>query len=91
MTKAELIETLASRAGVSKKAALDLLSAFVDIVTEKIKAGEKVTISGFGTFSISHRAARTGINPQTKEKIEIPALDVPKFIAGKTLKEAVKK
>ncbi len=91
MTKAELIETLASRAGVSKKAAADLLDAFVGVVTEKIKAGEKVAITGFGTFSISHRAARSGINPQTKERIEIPAMDVPKFTAGKTLKEAVRK
>jgi len=91
MTKAELIETLASRAGVSKKAAADLLDAFVGVVTEKIKTGEKVAITGFGTFSISHRAARSGINPQTKERIEIPAMDVPKFTAGKTLKEAVRK
>lgn len=91
MTKGDLIEALASRAGVSKKAAGDLLDAFVGIVTEKIKTGEKVAITGFGAFSISHRAARTGINPQTKEKIEIPAMDVPKFTAGKTLKEAVKK
>ena len=91
MTKGELIEALASRAGVSKKAAGDLLDAFVGVVTEKIKGGEKVAITGFGTFSISHRAARAGINPQTKEKIEIPAMDVPKFSAGKTLKEAIKK
>lgn len=91
MTKGDLIEALASRAGVSKKAAGDLLDAFVGIVTEKIKTGEKVAITGFGTFTISHRAARAGINPQTKEKIEIPAMDVPKFTAGKTLKEAVKK
>lgn len=91
MTKAELIETLASRAGVSKKAAQDLVNAFVDVVTEKIKAGEKVAITGFGTFTVSHRAARTGINPQTKAKIEIPAMDVPKFTAGKALKEAIKK
>ena len=91
MTKAELIETLASRAGVSKKAAGDLLNSFVDVVTEKIKSGEKVAITGFGAFSISHRAARSGINPQTKAKIEIPAMDVPKFTAGKSLKEAIKK
>ena len=91
MTKADLIEALASRAGVSKKAAADLLEAFVGIVTEKIKSGEKVAITGFGTFSVSHRAARTGINPQTKEEIEIPAMDVPKFTAGKALKEAVRK
>lgn len=91
MTKAELIETLASRAGVSKKAAADLLDAFVDVVTEKLKAGEKVTLTGFGAFSVSHRAGRIGINPQTKEKIEIPAMDIPKFTAGKALKEAIKK
>lgn len=91
MTKAELIETLASRAGVSKKAAGDLLNSFVDVVTEKIKSGEKVAITGFGTFTVSHRAARAGINPQTKAKIEIPAMNVPKFTAGKALKEAIKK
>ena len=91
MTKQEVIEQLASKAGVTKKVADDVLEAFVNIVTETLQRDEKVSVTGFGTYSVSHRAARTGVNPQNPtEKIQIPAMKVPKFTAGKTLKDSIK-
>ena len=66
------------------------LQAMIDEITRELSAGNKVTLTGFGTFKVSNRAAREGINPQTKQKIMIPAMTVPKFTAGKGLKEAVK-
>jgi DNA-binding protein HU-beta len=91
MTKIQLIETLATRSGLSKKDVDRLLDAFVGLVTEKIKAGEKVAVTGFGTFSVTQRKARTGVNPQNpSQKIQIPAMKVPKFTAGKTLKDSLK-
>lgn len=91
MTKMELIEALTSQSGLAKKDVDKLLNSFIDIVTEKLKEGEKVAITGFGTFSVTHRKARTGVNPQRPgEKIQIPAMKVPKFTAGKTLKDALK-
>ncbi|MEW6408358.1 MAG: HU family DNA-binding protein [Patescibacteria group bacterium] len=91
MTKIQLIETLATRSGLSKKDVDRLLDAFVSLVTEKIKAGEKVAVTGFGTFSVTERKARTGVNPQNpSQKIQIPAMKVPKFTAGKTLKDSLK-
>jgi len=87
----ELIEVLASKLQVTKSKASNFLDALISTITEKIKAGEKVNITGFGTFSVYQRAARTGVNPQNpSEKIQIPAMKVPKFTAGKTLKDAVK-
>ena len=67
-----------------------VIENFIETVTRSIKGGNKVTLTGFGTFKISNRAAREGINPQTKAKIQIPAMSVPKFTAGKALKEAVR-
>lgn len=91
MTKFELIEALASKTGLSKADADRFLDAFTGIVTEKIKAGEKVAVTGFGTFSFTQRKERTGVNPQNpSEKITIPAMKVPKFTAGKALKEALR-
>lgn len=91
MTKSELINKLASRTGASKREVTQFLEAFVGTVTDELKAGSKVAVTGFGTFSVSHRKARTGVNPQNpSERIEIPAVDVPKFTAGKTLKDAIK-
>lgn len=92
MTKAQLIETLAIKAGVSKKEAEDVLKALESLVIERLKAGKEVTLTGFGTFSAKSRHARMGVNPQNpKERIEIPAVIVPKFKAGKTLKDSLKK
>lgn len=90
MTKDELIEAVVSKTGASKKDTDEIIEATLDVITKELVNGGKVSFAGFGTFSVGHRAARTGINPQTKEKLEIPAMDVPKFKAGKKLKDAVK-
>ena len=91
MNKNELIETLASRLGSSRSEGEKVLNTFVDVITETLKKGEEVNISGFGHFMVSDRAARTGVNPQNPtEKIQIKATKVPKFRAGKNLKEAVR-
>ena len=91
MTKDELIEAVAAQAGVSKKETETVVSAVLDTITKTLTEGGKVALTGFGTFSANQRAARTGVNPQHPEqKIEIPAMTVPKFKAGKSLKDAVK-
>ena len=89
MTKADLVNAMAEKAGMSKTDAEEALKAFTETVTEALKAGDKVAMVGFGTFSVGARAARTGQNPQTGEKIQISAAKVPKFKAGKALKDAV--
>ena len=91
MTKQDLVAAVASGAGVSKRVAGDALEAVLDAVTKELKKGKNVTITGFGTFRISHRAARTGVNPRNpSQKIKIPAMNVPAFKAGKSLKDAVR-
>lgn len=90
INKDALVDTIATKTDLSKKDVEAVIVAFEEKVTEEIRQGNKVTLTGFGTFRISDRAARVGINPQTKEKIQIPAMRVPKFTAGKALKEAVK-
>jgi DNA-binding protein HU-beta len=80
---------MAEKAGLSKTDAEKALKAFTDAITEALKAGEKVALVGFGTFSVGERAARTGQNPQTGVKINIPAAKSPKFKAGKALKDSV--
>lgn len=89
MTKAELISAVAEKAGLKKVAAEKAVAAFVSTVTATLKSGGKLSLVGFGTFSTAKRAARKGQNPQTGKKINIPAATVPKFKAGKNLKEAV--
>ena len=89
MTKADLVNSIAEKAGLSKADAERALKAFTDAVTDAMKAGEKVSLVGFGTFSVGQRAARTGQNPQTGAKINIPAAKVPKFKAGKALKDSI--
>jgi DNA-binding protein HU-beta len=89
VTKADLVNAMAEKAGLSKTDAEKALKAFLDAVTEGLKAGEKVALVGFGTFSVGERAARTGKNPQTGAKIKIAAAKSPKFKAGKALKDAV--
>ncbi|MFO7578284.1 MAG: HU family DNA-binding protein [Pelovirga sp.] len=89
MTKADLVNAMAEKAELSKTDAERALMAFTETVTEALKAGDKVAMVGFGTFSVGARAARTGQNPQTGEKIQISAAKVPKFKAGKALKDAV--
>jgi DNA-binding protein HU-beta len=91
MNKQEIIDALANKLQSDKTTAEKNLQAFVDVVTESLKAGQEVNISGFGSFSVSERKARMGVNPQNPEqKIQIAATKVPKFKAGKGLKEAVR-
>mgnify|MGYP002568626261 CR=1 FL=1 len=89
MNKTELVAAIADEAGLSKKDAEKALKAFTDVVTEELKKGEKVQLVGFGTFEVSERAAREGINPLTKQPMSIPASKAPKFKAGRGLKDAV--
>jgi DNA-binding protein HU-beta len=89
MTKSDLIERLAGKADLTRPRAEELLDFLLNDVTEALKNGEKVNISGFGTFTVSNRKARTGRNPKSGEPIEIPASRSAKFKAGKTLKEAL--
>ena len=92
MNKAQLIETVSIKAGVSKKEAEDVLQAFENLVIERLRQDKEVTLTGFGTFSARTRNARMGVNPQNpKERIQIPTVVVPKFKAGKTLKDSLKK
>lgn len=90
MTKAELIDKIAATAAITKADAAKSLDATIDSIKGALKKGQKVTLVGFGTFSVSKRKARKGRNPRTGEEIKIPATKVPKFTAGKSLKEAVK-
>lgn len=90
MNKTELIASIAEKAGISKKDADKALAAFIDSVTAELKDGGSVQLTGFGTFKVAERAARTGINPKTKEAIEIAASKAPAFKAGAVLKAAVK-
>lgn len=89
MNKTELITAIAEKAEITKKDAEKTLKAFEEVVTEELVNGNDIKMIGFGTFSITERAAREGINPQTKESINIPASKVPKFKAGTNLKSAV--
>ncbi|WP_019223798.1 HU family DNA-binding protein [Bartonella rattaustraliani] len=89
MNKSELISSVAEKAGVSKAQAGSVIDAFMASVTEALVSGGDVRLPGFGSFEVSHRAATKGRNPSTGAEINIPARSVPKFSAGKTLKEAV--
>ena len=89
MTKTELVNALAEKAGLNKSDASKALSATLEVITDALKAGDKVSLIGFGTFSVSERAARTGKNPQTGEAIAISASKNAKFKPGQQLKVAV--
>lgn len=89
MNKTEFIAAVAEKAEISKKDSEKALKAFVDVVAEQLKAGDKVQLVGFGTFEVSERAAREGRNPQTGETMTIAACKAPKFKAGKALKDAI--
>lgn len=91
MNKKDVVDAVASKTGLSKKDAEAALEAVLDVVTESLQKEEQVTFTGFGSFMTSNRAAREGVNPLTKEKIQIPATTVAKFKPGKSLKDAVKK
>jgi DNA-binding protein HU-beta len=89
MTRAELIFAISEKAGLSKAEATKALTATLESVTGALKSGDKVSLIGFGTFSVSQRAARTGKNPQTGKALTIPASKTAKFKAGQKLKDAV--
>ena len=89
MNKTELVESIAQKTGLSKKDSESALNAFLDTVKETLKNDDKIQLVGFGSFEVRTRAARTGINPQTKEEIKIPASKAPVFKAGKALKNEV--
>ena len=89
MNKTELVDAIAKETGLSKKDSEKAVKAFVDVVSKQLKKKDKVQLVGFGTFETTKRAARTGKNPQTGAAIKIPAATVPKFKAGKALKDAV--
>ena len=88
MNKAELVAAVAERTELSKKDAEKALKAFVDVVAEELKKGEKIQLVGFGTFEVSERAAREGRNPANGQPMQIAASKAPKFKAGKALKDA---
>jgi len=91
MSKQDLIAAIADASGITKRAAADALQAMINIVIKNLKKGTPVTITGFGTFKLSSRRARQGVNPRNpSQKISIPAMKVPTFKAGKTLKDAVR-
>jgi len=91
MNKAELSQKLAEKLNMSKRETENMLNTFTELVTEALQSGQEVVLTGFGAFSARKRAGRVGVNPQKPtEKIQIPAVTVPKFKAGKALKDALK-
>jgi len=90
MNKTELINALSEETNFSKKDVAKVLASFTRIVERTLKKGGKVSLTGFGTYWISRRPARTGINPATKQRIQLPAISVPRFKPGKHLKEQVR-
>ena len=89
MNKTELVAAIAEKAEISKKDSEKALKAFIDVVSDQLKKGDKVQLVGFGTFEVSERAAREGRNPQTGKTMKIAACKAPKFKAGKALKDAL--
>ena len=89
MNRAELAEEVANQTGLTRKACREAVDAVISAITDSLGRGQKVTLVGFGTFRIMERKARRGVNPQTRETIQIPAKKVPKFRPGKGLREAV--
>lgn len=90
VTKDQVVDAVASRTDMTKKEVEMVVEALLDEVTVQMQKGHKVTFTGFGAFRVLQRAERMGINPKTKARIKISATKVPKFTAGKTLKEAVR-
>ena len=90
MTKTEFVDQVASEAGISKGDANNAVDAFLKVVEETLQRGGEINFTGFGKFTVAERGARQGVNPQTGERIEIPASRVPRFSAGSSLKKAVK-
>ena len=91
MNKTELVAAMAEKTQLSKKDTESTLKAFIEVITDELTKGEKVQLVGFGTFEVTERAAREGINPLTKKTMSIPASKAPKFKPGRGLKDAVNK
>ena len=91
MNKADLVNSVAKKTGLTKKDTEATLNAFIKSITDSLKNGEKVQLIGFGSFEVRKRAVRVGRNPQTKEEIKIPASKSPVFKSGKALKDSVNK
>jgi len=89
MNKADLVEKVTNQTGLTKKASGEVIDAITSVITDTLARGEKVTLVGFGTFQVMERKTRTGRNPQTGGTIQIPAKKVPRFMAGKRLKDEV--
>lgn len=90
MTKQKLIETLSAETSMTKRQVETVLVAFARTVEATVAKGEKVNLTGFGTFDLGKRAARRGVNPQTGKEIQIPAMPMPRFRAGKRFKETIR-
>lgn len=90
MQKTDFIKAVAERAGVGQREAKQIVDSALGVIEEALRQGEKVTLTGFGTFEVRERSAREGVNPQTREKIQIGASKTPGFSASSSLKEAVK-
>ena len=90
MNKSDLVSMIAAKSNLTKKDSESALNAFIESVQTSLKKGEKIQLVGFGTFEVRQRAARTGINPRTKQSIKIPASKAPVFKAGKALKDSCK-
>ena len=91
MNKAELVEEVAGKVGLTKKEAGNVIDAITSAITDSLERNERVTLVGFGTFQVRRRRARRGVNPQTRERLDIPAKNVVRFKAGKGLRERVGK
>lgn len=89
MNKAELVEEVSGEAGLTKRETQKVIDTMIEIIADTLSKGEKVTLVGFGTFQVASRKARRGVNPRTRESINIPAKKVPKFVPGKILKEKI--
>jgi DNA-binding protein HU-beta len=90
VTKADFIDRVSSKSGLSKRDATKAVDAFLDSITEALRGGDSVSFTGFGKFSPQHRKERQGVNPRTGQRVTIPAARVPKFSAGSSLKQALK-
>ncbi len=89
MNKSQLIDNIAKKSGLNKTQSTDALNAVMESIGDALKAGDKVSLVGFGTFSVKERKARKGLNPKTRKPLDIPASNVPHFKAGKGLKDKV--
>jgi DNA-binding protein HU-beta len=91
MSRKQIVQALARKSGLTKRSTAEMLAHLESLITSEITAGRSITLTGFGTFFVAPRKARRGINPNTKESLDIPGMLVPRFRAGSSLKAAVRK